>query len=619
MLGVWLLAFLSACSGSASTGDTGSGSGGTTPVVKPASVTLLVSSPQLNSDNKTNVTLTAVVKDANNVGIKDQTVVFTASSGLLTVASNITDATGVVTATLSTGGDPSNRDINLTASSGGVTVTNLVTVSGTAIQVSGSSSLVFGSTTDLTINVKDSAGTSIPKAQISITSAQGNGLSANSVVADGTGQAKITVNATKAGDDTITVTSSGASKVYKLSVSGSDFKFTQPAADSNVNIGSTQSVSIKWLENGVPQVGKPISFSATRGAVSATSVATDSDGVATVSVSSTESGPSIVTATAAGGTPSNAVALSFVAITASRVEVQADRTTLAVFKAGNTNSVASISAIVRDANNNLVQNAKVVFSMVADPSGGKLNTSVGTTDSAGTATVQYTAGSISSGQNAVQIKAEVADVGGVVVPAGINNTLAMTVGGQSLFVRIGTDNKVTPGTGTYTKLWVAKVTDSAGNAVPGVTVQFRLRPRDNSKGFAYAKGVWQVFDGLTPPWGQVVSATCDNEDINFNGILDVGEDKNGSGNLTPGNVAGVSGNATTDDNGFAQGLVSYPKSFANWAAVTIRAVVMVSGSEFWDEASFVLPILAEDVADKAVHPPGRISPFGTSSSCADAL
>ncbi|MBU4074828.1 MAG: Ig-like domain-containing protein, partial [Proteobacteria bacterium] len=83
----------------------------------PTSINLLVSNPQLNSDGVSSVTLTALVKDSGNRAMAEQTVTFTADSGILTIDSPVTSASGQATATLGTGGDQKNRTITVTAAS----------------------------------------------------------------------------------------------------------------------------------------------------------------------------------------------------------------------------------------------------------------------------------------------------------------------------------------------------------------------------------------------------------------------------------------------------------------------------------------------------------------------
>ena len=127
---------------------------------------LLVSSPQLDSDinldSPETVTLTALVRDVNNNFVADVQVTFAASSGGIQVINGTTDASGRATATLKTAGDPSNREIEVTATAGALTSTNTVTVTGTTVTLSGTSTLVLGQTTTLSILLQDSKGNGIP-------------------------------------------------------------------------------------------------------------------------------------------------------------------------------------------------------------------------------------------------------------------------------------------------------------------------------------------------------------------------------------------------------------------------------------------------------------------------
>jgi hypothetical protein len=61
----------------------------------------------------------------------------------------------------------------------------------------------------------------------------------------------------------------------------------------------------------------------------------------------------------------------------------------------------------------------------------------------------------------------------------------------------------------------------------------------------------------------------------------------------------------------------YPRDRAFWIDVdfTIRGVV--SGSEASYVGYTVLPGLAADYNSATISPPGLVSPYGTSSSCAD--
>jgi hypothetical protein len=267
--------------------------------------------------------------------------------------------------------------------------------------------------------------------------------------------------------------------------------------------------------------------------------------------------------------------------------------------------------VVRDSANNLVKNARVSFTILSDPSGGSLTAASAITDVTGSASVTYLAGSVSSPQNGVIIRATVTDVGGTPI-APISNTTTLTVSGQALLVRLGTDNLVQSQPPLNKKTWAAFVTDAAGNAVVGATVRFALRPGRYLKGF-YA------LPGPAPApqkWTQVQNAVCANEDVNFNGILDPGEDFNGNGALEPPGVTTVNATATTDSSGVAFAIITYPKDHATWTEVILEARSGVAGNDPPTTVTFFLAGLASDYSDLTVSPPGANSPFGVNNNCA---
>jgi hypothetical protein len=333
-----------------------------------------------------------------------------------------------------------------------------------------------------------------------------------------------------------------------------------------------------------------------------------------VSLSSTSAGTATISASGPGGTPAATLNVTFVATTASSVAAQAVPGTIQ-FTTGagsQTSNKSTISVVVRDATNNLVKNAGVNFTVTADPTGGSLSSARAITDVNGGASVTYTAGTVSSPQNGVTVKATVTDISGVPIggPA-ITNTATLTVSGQSLLVRLGTDNLVLSQPPLNKKTWVAVVTDAGGNAVPNVTVIFALRPG------RYNKGKFDVFDTVAGLWHQAIAATCQNEDINFNGNLDPGEDFNGNGRLEPGGVATVNTSGVTDASGIATAVITYPKDHARWAEYILDARTGVTSNDPPTLATFFLVGLASDYSDKTVAPPGEFSPYGLAAVCSD--
>lgn len=571
-----------------------------------SAVTVLASSPTLPSDAGQIMTISAIVRDTNNVAVAGVTVIMSTDSGTLTVADPVTNDSGVVTAELSGGGDPTNRAITVTADANGIVGTVTVSVVGTAISISGPAALAQGDTAPYTIVLLDAAGNGLAGETVDVTSANGNTLSATTLTTDVSGQAQVDVTAAAAGADTLTATSLGIPGTAPLNVSDDSFAFTAPTADTEIILGMNQAVSLTWSVGGVAQANEIISFSATRGTLSNATATTDAQGVATVSVSSDNAGPALITATNSAGT-STSVDVEFVADTPAVIDVQASPFTL------GPGEQSAITATVRDAANNLVKNAVVVFTLT-DVTGGFLSVASGTTNSQGVANTFYTASSTTSANNGVTVAATVQGTA-------ITGSVSLTVAQREVFIALGTGNSVSePDTARYLKEYVIFVTDSQGNGVPNVEVQVGILSD------FYWKGFWDNTISVLIPWVRVTTTIpgCLDEDQNRNGVLDPNEDNNGSGRIEAGNVATVVprdpssvGAFVTDDAGSGLVDVLYPQEFAGWVQVTLEATTSVQGTEFAKASTFVLVGSAEDFDDKAEAPPGQFSPFGTGNSCQD--
>ena len=558
---------------------------------------------------------------------------------------------------------------------------NSVDVTGTNITISGNTSLASGNSTTLTFTVKDSAGTAIPGVSLIVASAAGNTItlkpgggltcaSASTCNTDNSGQLLADVKATvgTATTDTITATGGGTANTQALSINPASFSFqtptlVAPATTIDIPINTPTNVSVKWTNTAAPvPAGTPVTFSSTRGVIAnrtpdclaaAATAVTDAAGNACVQISSSLAGPAIITAAGvpAATSPAATLTIVFVSRSAANVTVQAVPGTVGVSIPGSTsqtNNVSTITATVRDGTGvtaNLVKNAGITFSLT-DPTAGTLSSGTARTDVSGSASVTYTAGQVSSASNGVSIKATVTDITNAVPPiapvssctlvAGTSSCLPapvapevagfpdarLTVASQPLLVRIGFDDKISlsgPAT-TYQKNYSATVTDAAGNPVVGATVRFSLRAG------RYMKGFWQLVpSGTSSIWAQFktiatsssVAPYCANEDINFNGILDPGEDLNGNGALEPGGVASVTASATTDANGIAIAIITYPQDHATWTEVILEARSGVVGNDPPTTVTIFLPGDAAAINDVAKFPPFMISPFGVDTTCFD--
>ncbi|RLA33108.1 MAG: hypothetical protein DRR11_06435 [Gammaproteobacteria bacterium] len=595
---------LAACGDSTITGS--GGGGGAIGGAGVAGVNVLASSPTLPSTSGQSLSISVIVRDANNVAMEGVTVILSTDSGTLTVPDPVSDASGIVFAALTAGGDPTNRAIVVTADANGVLGSVTVNVIGSTLSLSGPTALPQGDSATFTVVLADSSGIGISGQTVDVTSSNGNTLAATSLTTDNGGQAQVDVTASAAGLDTLTATALGLTASQDLNVSDDSFALTAPLAGDEIVLNTVAQIDLTWTVSGVPQAGQTISFGSTRGTLSALSAVTNAAGVATVTIASTNAGPAVITATNAAGTTTS-VQVEFVADTPDSIDVQANPFTL------GPGEQSAITAVVRDAANNLVKNAVVLFDL-QDVTGGQLSVPSAVTDSQGRAQTFYTASSTTSANGGVVI------TGTVQSSPAINNSVALTVAKRELFISIGTGNSIfEPNTAQYRVEFAIQVSDSQGNGVEGVAVQTGILSNN------YYKGFW-FYDALASAWVQNLTAgPCADEDVNRNGVLDAGEDFNSSGRIEAGNIAtvvaqnGSGGNFVTDAAGFGIVDVIYAQDHARWVEVTLEATTSVQGTEFAKASNFVLPINGDDVDSENEAPPGVISPFGSSASCADTL
>ncbi len=631
------------CGGS---GNTITGQGGILgSVPDAATITLIASSPQLQSDQfgLTTVTISAIAKDTNNNVISGIPIVFSADSGTLIVdaATPFTSAAGIATAELSNGvgvGDARNRTIIVTATDGNVSDTVSVDVIGTTLTINGPGALAQGTlAAPYTVILADAGGVGINNETVTVTSANGNPLSAMNLTTGPAGDATFTLDATQPGNDTVTVTGLGLTTAQNVNVSGDSFTIAVPdAVNGELTLSpptvSDHAVTATWLVNGAGQANQQINFASTRGTLNPTTAMTNASGVATVMIGSNIAGGAQITAEIASTGTTTGFLLEFVATDPVSMTLQASPTTIPV------NEQSEISATVRDAAFNLVKNQTVEFVVTADDSNGQLLAGTAVTNSQGRATVFYRGGVVSGTPDGVTIQATVRGSAPLITAA-----VTLTVARQELDLTIGTGNEIfSPTTATHAQEWNVIVTDAVGNAVANSAVQVSLRSVNYHEGFL-------ALTATTPiVWAKVVvpEPVCPDEDFVgnrdgsltlINGVIGTGEDANGSGQLEAGNVAvvaavpesasttdpcsaagatGTSADVTTSSQGIARVCVFWPQNFSWWVSAQIEARASVSGTEFSALSVFLLPALAQDITDISASPPNQISPFGTDGVCA---
>ncbi|WP_417500878.1 Ig-like domain-containing protein [Marinobacter sp.] len=623
VLALSLALFLVACGGGddSSTplaGGGGSGNGGGTPdeVANVGSVQLLASPVQIGTSSGATSTLTALVKDPNGILLPGVPVQFSVNNnGTLRVDNPTTDESGTATAILSTSDDARNRTNTVSVSAGGKSDSVEITILGSSISIAGPSAVSLGDSVNYRITLSDGNGDGISNQSVTVTTNTSTVTSSNLTTNDGV--VDIQLNAETSGEDVITVSAfSGESRVEAtktISISPESFVFASPAAATEINLNTPQTITLNWESDNVPVDGRTVRFSSTRGTLQpADGLATLSNGQASVRISSNISGPTTITATTLDSGLSTERTFEFVAVTANAIDVQATKTQLDL---GETTEVL---AVVRDQNNNLVKNQLVNFQIIADGSSGNLSSSTGLTDSLGRVSTTYTAGQSISARNGVVIRASAAD------NSSVAGTLSMTVARRALRVVIGTGNSIQePDEASYLKEFVAIVTDANGAPVESAVVELSVLP------VGYAKGRW-IDDTFSKFWRRVitsvpsgnppeVSGFCPNEDLNKNGILDSGEDFNRDGILTPTNPATTTvSSLVTQSDGSGQFSIKYPQSVCGWVETQITATVRVGGTESIENYDFSLSCAADDLIIQDGDPPGgQTSLYGTGTSCFD--
>ena len=592
------------------------------PAASAATVNLVFSSNELASAGLAGgeVTVTALVKTADNTAVADAAISFRADSGFLAVASATTDKNGKAVATLGTGGSPNNRSIKVTATVGKASGEASLNVTGTRLAVSGPSFLALGSSTELVTTLVDSAGRPISGQAVAVSARNGNTVS-TAASSDSRGQVTVRLAGAKRGDEQVVVTALGASATKAVTVGGSDVQLA-PTVDAGggetlkeVAVLACSPVDGSFAPNGVAGSGS-VMLTASRGrlyrdAACSTpltgSVSISGGAFQRVWIRSENAGVSTIEAAVAGGA-SASTRIEFVAAlgAAAQVKLQANQAVLA------SGQSSELIAVVRDGTpaNNLVKGALVQFAIVSDPSGGNLELPFNVvTGSDGVARTVFVAGAADGGKEATRIEARLA-----AVPAAQAQAV-LTVNKKALSIQFGTGNTLVEHSSSVLQLdYAVFVADGAGNPVRDVTISAAAWPTH------YMKGAY-FWDPQTPPqkmpgqWVPDVLASCNNEDVARKGLYESAFDINGNGLLEPGIPLSLVTSGKTDALGITTVSLRYPRDRANWVRVELTVTGVVSGTESVARASFKLPALAKDLSDIAVNPPGRFSPYGSSGSC----
>jgi hypothetical protein len=622
-----------------------------------ALIQLFANSAQIASSGAQLIELTAIAKDNDNNLVEGVSIDFRVDSGTLAKviddngqSSAVTGPDGKLSMMLSTESDPSNRTITATILSGDIGDTILIEVVGTTVTFTGTSSLALNDEASYVINLLNSDAKGIANTPVELSlsgisteNPEGNiaeiVLPTTLITTDSDGQAIVKITGTSGGTNSILVNALGATATQKISVQSDSFLFTafsngvdnvnpsQIPILPDVGLTKTASLTLTWKREGelVPD-GTLVSFTSTRGLLSETSGST-LNGKVTVNLTSSDAGKSLVTFVGKDIVDgkeielTNQIEFEFFAENAATLIAQASP-----YSIGPDEQTSTISVVVRDPNQNLVKNKRIKF-ILSDVNGGSIFPATAITDSSGIASTIYTSKGVSA-QDGVAIKAVVEDT------PSVEDNVFLTVADRELFITLGAGNELDePNVTDYLLGYSIFVSDVDSAAIANVELTVSAIPNNYYKGLwlpLYNGGefdIWRAvgFGSTTKPdiRSELPLTKCPNEDINFNGILDAGEDTNKDGTLTPGNVVAISGNQTTDENGQSTIRINYPQSYAQWVDIRLVVSAKVTGSESSTQAIFTLPVLESDIDTERRTPPlqgvGYSGPFGFSPDCSMSI
>lgn len=297
--------------------------------------------------------------------------------------------------------------------------------------------------------------------------------------------------------------------------------------------------------------------------------------------------------------------------------VRANPSVLAINTGSNTTNRAEVRALFVGSNNAPIPNVRVRFDLAGDANtiGGTFSSGSNLvySDANGIALTAYIAGSRFSPTDGVTLRAcwDYSDFAAGTCPNATTTTV--TVISDALSVSIGSDDLVVSDDLVYVKRFIVQVNDSSGLAKPDVLISPLLDLP------VYIKGQYTRVGGT---WTRTSAQSCDNEDLNRNGVLEVysngtREDANQNLALDPrkADVAvAFEGSARTNSSGQVRLRITYPKNVGSWLQYSLTvAAAGVAGTEGRATFDGVLPVPVEALTG-AGSPAFVRSPYGVDTT-----
>jgi hypothetical protein len=443
----------------------------TVPVVGSRLFTLYASKSQLKADNYDTATVTAMVMNENHNPATGDTIVFTCNLGMIDSFA-VVDINGDAKVTLRARPVNGTCVITATDAQSHDTASTSVIFSGiTLILAPSATNLNIGDYASIIAILKDGSGNAIGNDSVVFyTSAPGlfeNGSTQMKAYLDPTGRGTVRVTSNSATNIFVSAFCLNTGDTTELFFTNNAITLT--AVKDTLLVGgadSTQLIATYLDSSGAAVPNKVVFFYSNAGTITRDSVLTDASGKAYSWLKSASfTGTATVMASTAAG---NAlVRIAFRAARIKRIKLTVTPDNISI-----NGGVSTLTAMVWDISDNLVNNANVNFRILAGPGGGEYIDKPMATTQNGRATAQLHAGSVPSMYRGVLIAASVADTA---------DTSKLTISGEPYAISVAhpqEDTVAVPKAGhlnerTFDYFMGAVVCDINGNPVAdGTRVNF---------------------------------------------------------------------------------------------------------------------------------------------------
>lgn len=587
LLGLTMTMVLTACGGgggSAGTNalnpgsGTGGGSVGTTTTTTTTITTISVKDFQLgfnknflNNNGTDVVTLNVIAIDQNNNVARGQTVTVSVNSdAIFNAPTNVTNADGVFSGSISSPSNKNNRSITVKVKLGELEKTATLDVVGSFITITPlPAAPLVGENVVYNITLNDAAGTGIPGAGLAISGTAGLSIASTT---NGNGNAVVSGLApTTPGTYTVVVSGSGVTTTRSILV-------VSPSGSTSIPNATT--ITIGSLNSNVTNIRPNLSDSSVNRAVlTFRMIDSLNQAVPNVRVRFSILAPGLGAGEAMS--TANTIVVTDAAGTARSDYISGQRSS-------PTDGVRVRACYARSdaelAGNACPQFVETAITVAGTP----LNLSIfsnNVIEPVGVGNIVYKKTYV----------VQVADAAGAPVQgAVVSSSVDITHYGKGLFVGDYTTGSLAP-----------TITDNPGNGTLNTLGSITYSVPG-------AVTVSSTQGATTTVTTRTIRIWCANEDKSRNGVLDSGENTDGDGVLEPrasdvvvlpvgSNVTDASGNVTL--------VTQWGQNVGSWLAFTLKVTTNVGGSEGTNSAPFVTTYLQADEPNGAF----RIPPYGVNA------